>query len=490
MSRDPLEDFFARERDEVVELPAGEDRWQSMLAEARRPNRRGAVVWFGAAAAAAVVASVVVGTGHGPGLQEASDRTTTSTTTREATSTATHEATSTTTPLATPPAAATQGLRPGRPGSTPAEVPGAGGAAPAPEALQVPVGFGLASMTNAGGGHLFALGAQRCTTGGCTAVAASDDDGRTWSTRATFTDLTTRGPLVTPAGARQLVGIRFATAQTGYVFGSEVRRTTDAGRSWAPVDVGGRTVLSLETDGSRVWMATAESCVHTATASTPRGCSGLQVRTGSVTDDSTQPVAVGVTTAVAENAWIAMDGPDAYLNVTAADPRQAARATRVSGTPEVLAVPQGCEPGHGLTLTATANTRGTLVGVCPSAGAPARRYTVVTSTDRGGTWRSRPAPGLGVPTAAGVWLTATDADHLVAVRQALPASTGEAPAPTTMFSSNTGGATWQEVAPGGSDAAAWAGAAGGGLVYAFSGGSSYWLSRDAGSTFETVPLRR
>ena len=454
-----------------------------MLVRARRPNRPGAVVWFGAAAAAAVVvASVVVGTGHGPDLQQASDTATTSASTTSATTGAT------TTPRATPPPTATQTGRPRPLGSTPAQVPGAGSAASAPETLRVPVGFGLVSMTDAGGGHLFALGAGRCAAGGCTAVAASADDGRTWSTRATFTDLTTRGPLVTPAGAHQLVGIRFATTQIGYVFGSEVRRTTDAGRSWAPVDVGGRTVLSLETDGSRVWMATAESCVHSASG--PRGCSGLQVRTGSVTSSSTQPVAVGDTPAVAENAWIAMDGPDAYLNATTADPRKAPRATRVSGAPEALAVPQGCSPAQGLTLTATANTRGTLVGICPSAGDPAGRYSVVTSTDRGGTWRSRPAPGLGTPTDAGVWLTATDADHLVAVRRALPASTGEVPAPTTMLSSSTGGATWREVAPGGSDAAVWAGAAGGGLVYAFSGGSSYWLSSDAGSTFETVPLRR
>ena len=477
MSRDPLEDFFAHERGEVRELPAGEDRWESMLAESRRPRRRGAVVWFGAAAAAAVVvASVAVATGNGPGLQEASDTTTTSATTSARTPPSTVTVTQTALP------------RPA--GSAPVKVPGASSTTPASEVLRVPVGFGLASMTNAGGGHLFALGSGSCSAGDCTAVAASDDDGRTWSTRASFTDLTTRGPLVTPAGAHQLVGIRFATAQIGYVFGSEVRRTTDGGRSWTPVDVGGRTVLSLETDGSRVWMATAAACAHTGSPAVPRGCSGLQVRTGSVTNSSTQAVAVDRTTAVVENAWVAMDGSDAYLNATAADPQQPARAIRVSGTPAVLPVPEGCDPAQGLTLAATANTRGTLVGVCPSSDAPDRRYTVVTSKDRGATWVPRPAPGLGTPTAAGVWLTATDADHLVAVRQALPASTGEVPSPTTLLASSTGGAAWEQVAPGGSDSTAWAGAAGGGLVYAFSGGGSYWLSNDAGSTFATVPLRR
>lgn len=482
MSRDPLEEFFARERDEVHELTAGEDRWEAMLTESRRPRRHGAVVWFGAAAAAAVVAaSVVLGTGHGPGLQEASD-TTTRTTTRTTPSVAR------TTPPSTVTVTETLGPRPT--GSGPVKVPPVSSTTPAPKVLPVPVGFGLASMTNAGGGHLFALGSGFCAGGDCTAVAASDDDGRTWTTRASFTDLTTRGPLVTPAGAGQLVGIRFATPEVGYVFGSEVRRTTDGGRSWEPVDVGGRTVLSLETDGSRVWMATATRCAHTGTGGTPRGCSGLQVRTGAVTAGSTSPVTLPAAVPVVENAWIAMDGPDAYLNATAADPQQPVRATRVSGTPTTMPVPEGCDPAQGLTLAATANTQGTLVGVCPSSDAPDGRYTVVTSTDRGATWRLRPAPGLGTPTAAGVWLTATDADHLVAVRQALPASTGEVPSPTTMLASSTGGAAWTPVAPGGATDTAWAGAAGGGLVYAFSGGGSYWVSHDAGSTFETVPLRR
>lgn len=478
MSRDPLEDFFARERAEIRELPSGEERWEGMLAESRRPHRRGAVVWFGAAAAAAVVvASVALGTGHGPGLQQASDTTTSSTS----------AAARTTSP---PTVTVTETVQPGPSGSAPVKVPSVSSTTPVPKILRVPVAFGIASMTNAGGGHLFALGSAVCPSGDCSAVAASDDDGRTWTTRASFTDLTTRGPLVTPADPRQLVGIRFATPQIGYVFGSEVRRTTDGGRTWAPVDVDGRRVLSLETDGSSVWMATAATCAHVGSASTPRGCADLQVRTGPVTSTSTRPVSVAGVGPVVENAWIAMDGPDAYLNATGIEPQQSVRAIRVSGTPAALPVPEGCDPTHGLTLTAAANRRGTLIGVCESSDAPAVRYTVVTSTDRGTTWSPRPAPGLGTPTAAGVWLTATDASHLVAVVQGLPASTGEVTSTTRLLASSTGGASWQQVAPGGSRHTVWAGAAGGGLVYAFSGGSSYWLSNDAGSTFETVPLRR
>ncbi len=483
MNRDPLEDFFARERAEVSELPAGEERWEGLLVESRRPRRGGAVLWLGAAAAAAVVAaSVVVGTGNGAGLQEAANTRTGSTpSVTRSTPSATVTVTKTVGPGATASTASTA--------SAPVKVPPIG-PTPSSKVLSVPVAFGIASMTNAGGGHLFALGSAVCPSGDCTAVAASDDNGRTWTTRASFTDLTTRGPLVTPADPHQLVGVRFATPQVGYVFGSEVRRTTDGGRTWAPVDVDGRRVLSLETDGSSVWMATASTCAHVGTASTPRGCTDLQVRTGPVTSSSTRPVPVAGVTPVVENAWIAMDGPDAYLNATGLEPQRTARAMRVSGTPAALPVPKGCDPTQGLTLTAAASTRGTLVGVCGSSDAPDVRYTVVTSTDRGTTWRLRPAPGLGTPTAAGVWLTATDASHLVAVVQGLPTSTGEVTSSTTLLASSTGGAAWQQVAPGGSRDTAWAGAAGGGLVYAFSGGGAYWLSNDAGSTFETVPLRR
>ncbi|MGO4342846.1 hypothetical protein, partial [Pedococcus sp. 2YAF34] len=416
---------------------------------------------------------LVVGTGHGPALQQAANTPTTTS--------------SSTAPR--PTVTVTRTVTAGPTGSAPAKGPASVTTAPGPEVLPVPRTFELASLTNAGTGHLVGLGSAACASGSCSAVVASDDDGRTWSTRASFTDLTTRGPLVTPADANQLVGVRFATPQVGYVFGGEVRRTTDGGRSWSPVDVAGRRVLSLETDGTRVWMVTARTCAHVGTASVQRGCSDLQVRTAPVTSDRTEAVDVPGTAPVVENAWLVLDGSDAYLNGTSTGTQQPLRPQRVSGTPQSLPVPQGCDPAQGFTVAAAANSRGTLVGLCPASGAADVRYDLVTSTDRGATWRQRPAPGLGNPTPAGVWLTATDAEHVVAVRQALPASTGEATSPTRMLSTSTGGAAWKDVAPGGSTSTTWAGAAGGGLVYATGGGASYWVSSDSGSTFETVPLR-
>jgi hypothetical protein len=114
-----------------------------------------------------------------------------------------------------------------------------------------------------------------------------------------------------------------------------------------------------------------------------------------------------------------------------------------------------------------------------------------TSTDGGATWRTHPAAGLGPPTPAGVWLTAPDATHLVAIRQGLPGTAGAAGQRSLLVSAD-GGRTWSAAAldPAAAGTARWAGAAGGPLVYVLAGGGSYWASTDDGATFGAVPLRR
>jgi hypothetical protein len=114
---------------------------------------------------------------------------------------------------------------------------------------------------------------------------------------------------------------------------------------------------------------------------------------------------------------------------------------------------------------------------------------VAVSADRGRTWTSRPSPGLGTPSDTGIWLTAVDAKRLVAVRQGLPSSSGLKDEPTRLLVSADGGVSWRDAGLSRTDTTAWAGAAGGGLVYAFDGGLTYWRSTDSGAHFETVPLR-
>ena len=467
--RDPVADFFASERADIRDLPAGSDRWESIVVEAKRPVRRNWLPYLAGAAAVVVAAGVVWGNGRGPATDQAADPASRSVSVSSATVTATDL------PTVLPSVSSSPSSPVGTPSTT--------------GPLPVPRSFDLVSMTNAGGKHLFALGRASCSQRECTAVVGSDDDGATWTTLASFTTLTSPGSRSTPDQDHQLVGIRFANPQVGYVYGSTTKRTTDGGRSWTDVDVDRRTVLSLETDGKQVWMATARSCQHNLVG-TVHGCEDLQPRTGAVTDATTRPVLVDGMPAGGENAWIAMDGADAYYNVSSTSPAIPRPAMRLSGKPTALAPPKGCDGQGGMWLAGTANSRGTLLAVCPSVDRPAAGYSLAVSSDRGATWATRAAPELGVPSPGGVWLTATDAKHLVAVTKGLASSTGAPDAPTAVLSSADGGTSWQAVRLAEGGATDWVGAAGGALVYAVGGGGSYWVSHDSGATFEQVQLRR
>lgn len=467
--RDPVADFFARERADIRDLSPGADRWESIVTEARRPVRHHWFPYLAGAAAVVVVGGVVWGTGHGPGTDRVAD------VASRSASVSTVTVTATGTPSAQPTATGGPSTAPGTAATT--------------GPFLTPSSFDLVSMTNAGGKHLYALGSANCPKGECTAVIGSDDDGASWTTHASFETLTSPGPRVTPADTNQVVGIRFATPTVGFVYGSTTMRTVDGGRSWKPMDLGGRTVLSLESDGTQVWMVTAAKC-RRADAAGSRGCSGLDVRTLDVKSavprqsqplDLAQPV---------ESAWLSMDGADAYVSVSYLDQVTHTPPRRVSGTPVTLARPPGCQEAGGLWVWGTANRRGGLVAVC-QVGDAHGSYGVATSTDRGATWSdARIARGLGPTQPTGVWLTAVDLGHLVAVTQGLPSSALKPAAEPTLLTSGDGGASWSrpKTAPGGTTE--WVGAAGGGLVYAVGGGRSYWVSHDSGTTFEEVRLRR
>ena len=60
--RDPVADFFARERADIRDLPAGTDRWESIVTEASRPRRRHVLPYLAGAAAVVLIGGVVWGT--------------------------------------------------------------------------------------------------------------------------------------------------------------------------------------------------------------------------------------------------------------------------------------------------------------------------------------------------------------------------------------------------------------------------------------------
>jgi hypothetical protein len=469
MTPDPLEDFFARERAEVRELPGGPDHWQDIVRESRRPAHRRWPVYLGAGAAAAAVAAVAYAAlgPMGPQGDLAA-----------ATSSAPVTQTVTRTVTASPSGSRTADTLPSQESST------------GPTILPAPLTFGAVSLSNAGTGHLFSLGSARCGASPCVAVVASGDDGRTWTTRSSFPDLTVPDQRSTPEAANQLAGVRFANPSVGYAYGSKSFRTVDGGRTWAPFDVGGQRVLSLETDGSRVWLVTAAQCRHAATAPL-RGCTDLQVWSAPTSANQAALVRPLALPRAADAAWVSLDGSDAYVSVSFPDDTQA-MPQRVSGSALSLTRPQGCASTGGVWVWGTANSRGSLVAVCRAdAGKPA--YAIATSSDHGGTWsKALPSPTLGTPTAAGVWLAAVDRTHLVALAQALPTSSGAPAPPTSAWTTSDGGTTWAPPRLGHtSEGWAWAGAAGGPLVYLLDhDAASYAVSNDSGATFSDQSFRR
>ena len=463
--RDPVADFFARERAGIRELPAGTDRWESIVTEASRPQRRHVLPYLAGAAAVVLIGGVVWGTGRGPSTDLASDPASST-----AASVPTVTVTKTVPPKVVPAPSDGASSTPSTPAST--------GPLPAP-ATFVPV-----SMTNGGEGALRALGSAVCPgSTSCVSVVGSDDDGGTWTSRATFTTYTAEGMARhTPDGGNQLVGLRFATPDVGYAYGSQVFRTTNGGYRFESMDVGGRRVLSLEIGGGTVWMVTADECKH-GDGPADRGCTGLEIWSAPVSATTATKVEALDLPNTVESAWLSMDGGDAYVSVSYLDQETQTLPRRVSGDRATLKRPDGCPALGGVWVWGTANTRGGLVAVCQLRDANA--YGVASSSDRGTTWSSaRVAPGLGAPGAGGVWLTAVDLKRLVAVGQGLPTS-GLKDEPTSLLTSADGGSTWAQ--PKGvaeSRAWSWAGAGGGRLVYAIGPGvATYDVSPDSGASF-------
>lgn len=470
--RDPVADFFAQERAGIRELPAGTDRWESIVAEARRPVHRSWLPYLAGAAAVVLVGGVVWGTSRGPATDLASEPASSS----SAVSTVT--ATETEGPKVAVPA-------PSGGGSSAPSTPVATTPQPAPKT------FDIVSMTNAGAKQLYALGAATCPQGECTAVIASEDNGATWTTRASFESLTSPGARTVPDRAHQLVGIRFANAKVGYVYGSTTMRTVDGGHTWEDVDVDRRTVLSLETDGKTVWMVTATACGHSE--KTARGCTDLEVwSTAAAGTRPSKVVALDAPTP-AEAAWLSMDGADAYVSFSYADQELQSLPQRVSGSPTRMSRPQGCASTGGVWMWGTARTRGGLVAMCHAAAAPGKTYALATSADSGASWSpAKASPDLATPGASGVWLTAVDLRHYVAVLQALPISLPRFDNPTAILSTGDGGATWARprMDEGADGSFTWAGAAGGPTVYAVAGGGRYDVSSDSGASFEQQSFRK
>ncbi len=455
---DRIADFFARERAAITDLPVDDEHWRALVARSRRPRHWPAYLGgAAAAAAAAVIATTVLTAPEDPPADSA---------TSASSPTVSRQTTPSTVSTATPTTDATTEKR-----------------------FPVPRTFVLSSLSNAGGGRVYGLGEARCSGSPCAAVIGSTDNGLTWFTQATFTDL----PLVrdtSSSATPALQGIRFASPEVGFVYGTVMRRTTDGGRTWQSYEYGGGRVLSVETDRASVWITAAEGC-------TLQACAGpVRVLRSAVSQAGADAVALTVPGHGAEDlstSWVSLDGSTAYLNTFAEDEGP----QRVSGTPGELPRPDGCPAGRPMSVVPTADAHATLFAICATAprDSDADGYLVASSADGGQTWTTRAsqAAELGPVRHNGPWVAATDSTHLVAATGGAVNASGDVNEPSSLVYSDDGGRTWQpsREASGGQlvgGSWGWLGTPGGSTVYALGPGGGY-LSNDHGATFSPIDLR-
>src|ERR1700726_1957458 len=119
----------------------------------------------------------------------------------------------------------------------------------------VPAGFRAASVTFVSTLEAFVLGTAPCKHAPCTSIVRSGDRGVSW-----------RGlpapvvPLREPGSSGAGVwGIRFATAEHGFVFGNGLWVTTDGGKHWSSAAYPGGSIVSLQIIDRQVLAVTMRS---------------------------------------------------------------------------------------------------------------------------------------------------------------------------------------------------------------------------------------
>ena len=328
---DPVEDFFAREREAVVPTEGDDRHWQGIVRDARsRGSARTRGYLTGAAAAAVVVAAVAWGAtrrARRPVRPDRSRRT-----------------------LRTAATAADRRAR------APARGPPVPSAAPPPATRGVPASFRARSLTNVGGGHLYALGNAGCGKRTCPTLVGSRDGGASWTLVSTFPDATPARE-DDPTGvvqARTALGeVRFATPQVGWVYGGGLKVTRDGGQTWRDVPHEGATTLDLETDGTSLVVTSANGC-------DAQSCSGPLIVSRADLPSGGPAVVIGRTPTGGRvsGSAITFDGGVPFVSPRwAVPPATGGGPLRVGRSAlQPLAVPPGCEaPWAGIIVTGNAS---------------------------------------------------------------------------------------------------------------------------------------
>jgi hypothetical protein len=338
-----------------------------------------------------------------------------------------------------------------------------------------------AVLTDVGGSGdtLWALAGQdQCgeRPDGCTLLVRSTDAGRTWTPVNVVTDLAGVG----------YYRLTFADASTGWVWGGEgLFVTRDGGMTFEPVPYAGTTVNAVVSDGTRLGVVTSTDCRE------QQGCADVRVALGTPGDTDLVADALPlVADPQARYGAVHVSlGPDAAYVGTEDPEVTAAAETKVlnglfrvqDGAVETMATPQDCESGV-RALAASPAIAGLVYAACPSGGSDTD-VAVVPSELGGRTWGS-PGDGHAAPYGT-LHLAVTPADTLVWVSQdemLVSADRGrtftEPPEPLPLTSGGLG----HLAVSGGAVHAVPAGAGEPGE------GARFWTSEDGGLTWRQVDL--
>ena len=241
-----------------------------------------------------------------------------------------------------------------------------------------------------------ALTPGHCATQFCTSVARTDDAGKTWSG--------VPAPMAGAAdGVLGLSQIRFLNTTDGWAYGPQLYATHTSGRTWAQVGTGGLRVTALETVGDRVFAVWA-SCTGDGPAYAVN-CTSFTLYSASASGGVWAPVGTSTT------------------GLTNGAPSEAAELV-LTGSRGYLLAPDGSLYSGPVDGTAPWTRVSSLVASCPVG----------------------PARADGQPT--GALLGAVNASNLILA--CVSASSGTNPSVSTqqkfIYSSDNGGASWQQMA--------------------------------------------
>jgi hypothetical protein len=414
---DPLDHWL---KEQVRPLPPPSGTFELITKRARRRKIRKAVI--SVASAAAVAAAIGVAVPVGMSLRLSPSPVTGS---MAAGSSATSARVLTPSPLGTaskaPAPSATTNSAVSATSSRVAPVPVTAPAGP------VPANFAPTSVTFVNTSIGWVIG-QAGTAGSCqnsnpdicTSIARTDNAGQTWA----------GGPAPdtgAPSGATGVSGIRFLDGVTGWAFGPELWVTHDAGRTWQQESTGGARVTDLETVDDRAYALFAATCSEPADSRLPAadwafGCENYTLMTTTTADSDNWTQVSDATTGLTDSdvtggstgtsGSIALSGTTGYL--------VAPDGTLYSGpiggvwtkTGTMPCVPGVAQPPTGQATSShiaiISSTQ--LATFCTSGGPPTAPSKVYTSDDGGASWTasSAQAPaGLTQSEAAGDSVAAT-----------------------------------------------------------------------------------